>query len=169
MQKLNTSFARYINLKYERTGHLFQGRFLSSPIENDRKFISVTRYIFQNPPKAGLGDIDSYIWTNFQAIIKNYNADNKYPSFFAHKNDFIEFIKAPNNDTEMEYENKPHFCDSHCYRLIKKLLKIHKITELKKCKTDILKNYIKTLKTYGISQNQIARITGINRKIIKTA
>ena len=34
-------------------GHLFQDRFKSEPVENDAYFLTVLRYIHQNPVKAG--------------------------------------------------------------------------------------------------------------------
>ena len=52
MLKLNTSYARLFNIKYERTCHLFQGRYLSSPIESDESFRKIIRYILKNPEKA---------------------------------------------------------------------------------------------------------------------
>jgi putative transposase len=38
------------------TGHLYQGRFKSFPIEQDEHFYTVTRYVERNPLRAGLVD-----------------------------------------------------------------------------------------------------------------
>ena len=45
VQKLATSYAMYFNRKYDRCGHLFQGRFKSEPVETDEYFQTVFRYI----------------------------------------------------------------------------------------------------------------------------
>ena len=57
IQKLATSYAMYFNRKYERSGHLFQGRYKSETVDSDEYFKTVTRYIIQNPIKANLEDI----------------------------------------------------------------------------------------------------------------
>ena len=36
------------------TGHLYQGRFKSFPVETDRHFLAVCRYVERNPVRAGL-------------------------------------------------------------------------------------------------------------------
>jgi putative transposase len=36
------------------TGHLYQGRFKSFPVETDRHFLAVCRYVERNPLRAGL-------------------------------------------------------------------------------------------------------------------
>lgn len=47
-------YVRYYNKKYGRTGHLFQDRFKSEPCNTMEYFITLLRYIHQNPLKAGL-------------------------------------------------------------------------------------------------------------------
>lgn len=54
MHRLGTTYAIWFNQKYERVGHLFQGRYASEAIESDRSLMAVLRYIHQNPMKAGL-------------------------------------------------------------------------------------------------------------------
>ena len=53
-KRIGSSFVYRYNLKYERSGHLFQDRFKSEPVESDRYFMTVLRYILQNPVAAGL-------------------------------------------------------------------------------------------------------------------
>lgn len=54
LQRLTASYTRWFNKKYNRTGSLYEGRFKSKPIENDLYFLTVIRYIHQNPIKASL-------------------------------------------------------------------------------------------------------------------
>ena len=54
MKRILTRFVYWYNVKYQRVGHLFQDRFKSEPVENDSYFMTVIRYIHQNPLKAGL-------------------------------------------------------------------------------------------------------------------
>lgn len=51
MQKLSTAYAMYYNKKYERTGGLFEGRFKSRHVPNDRYLKYLFSYIHLNPLK----------------------------------------------------------------------------------------------------------------------
>lgn len=52
MKVIEVSYVGYYNKKYQRVGHLFQGRFASEPINDDKYFFTVLRYIALNPVKA---------------------------------------------------------------------------------------------------------------------
>lgn len=52
MQKILSIYAEEFNLRYGYNGHLFEGRYISSIIEDDRYFLEVSRYIHLNPVKA---------------------------------------------------------------------------------------------------------------------
>ncbi|UPT72988.1 MAG: transposase [Elusimicrobiota bacterium] len=54
MQSLLTSYACYFNLRHQRSGHLFEARFYSDSIIEDRQLFNTIRYVHQNPVKAGL-------------------------------------------------------------------------------------------------------------------
>ena len=52
MQKLLSVYAEEFNHRYSLTGHLFEGRYTSCIIEDDRYLLEVSRYIHLNPVKA---------------------------------------------------------------------------------------------------------------------
>ena len=67
-KRLGSKFVYWYNAKYERTGHLFQDRFRSETIENEAQFLSVLRYILQNPLKAGIEKRPgTYPWSSFRS------------------------------------------------------------------------------------------------------
>lgn len=53
-KRIGTSYAMWYNRKYQRAGHLFQDRFRSESVETDQYYMTVLRYILQNPVKAGM-------------------------------------------------------------------------------------------------------------------
>ncbi len=53
MHALETSYVTWYNISKSRCGHLFQGRYLSKPINDMNYFVSVIRYIHNNPVNAG--------------------------------------------------------------------------------------------------------------------
>ena len=54
VKSIASSYALYFNKKYGRIGHLFQDRFKSEPCNDSGYFMTLFRYIHQNPVKAGL-------------------------------------------------------------------------------------------------------------------
>jgi len=67
MKRLGSAYALYFNKRHERDGHLFQGRFKSEPVESDEYFLTVLRYIHQNPLKAGVCGSCDYPWSSYRA------------------------------------------------------------------------------------------------------
>jgi putative transposase len=54
VQRLGRKFARLINLRWGRTGTLFEGRFRSSLVEGEAYLLTCMRYIELNPVRAGM-------------------------------------------------------------------------------------------------------------------
>lgn len=66
IKRISSSYVFWYNKKYERCGHLFQERFKSEAVENDEYFLTVVRYIHQNPIKAGVvKGISDYKWSSY--------------------------------------------------------------------------------------------------------
>ena len=60
------TYAQYYNKKYEHSGHLFQNRFRSEPVNDEGYFLTLMRYIHQNPVAAGITrTVDEYEWSSW--------------------------------------------------------------------------------------------------------
>ena len=69
VQWLNGCYARAMNRRHRRSGHLFQGRFGSERIEDDAQLWMTIGYIARNPVEAGLcRTCDEWPWSSHQAI-----------------------------------------------------------------------------------------------------
>ena len=67
MKRLGVAYAYYFNKKYQRNGHLFQDRFRSEPVNTMEYFVTLLRYIHQNPVKAGIvEDAADYEWSSWK-------------------------------------------------------------------------------------------------------
>jgi REP element-mobilizing transposase RayT len=74
IQWLGVSYSVWFNRKHQRSGHLFQGRFKSFLIENDRYFTAMCLYIHGNPLRAGIVKrFADYRWSSHKAY-----ADKKH-------------------------------------------------------------------------------------------
>jgi hypothetical protein len=63
MQAFTTRYCIYINKKYKRVGHVFQGRFNAKEILEADHLKKIRDYLIQNPVKAKLvKDPDDYKW-----------------------------------------------------------------------------------------------------------
>ncbi|PIP56757.1 hypothetical protein COX05_01265 [candidate division WWE3 bacterium CG22_combo_CG10-13_8_21_14_all_39_12] len=72
LQKLQNAYTRYYNLKNDRTGCLFQGKYKAVLVESHEQLIHVSRYIHLNPVVAGLidiGSISNYKWSSYPTYI----------------------------------------------------------------------------------------------------
>jgi|SRR5690242_6418362 putative transposase len=63
MHRLNGGYAQGFNARYERVGHLFQGRFKAHVIETEEHFEHALAYVHANPAAAGLvEDLEAWPW-----------------------------------------------------------------------------------------------------------
>jgi len=69
MQWLLTSHVRRYHRRYQGSGHVWQGRFKSFPIQRDEHLLVVLRYVVQNPVRAGLvGSPGEWTWSSLQRV-----------------------------------------------------------------------------------------------------
>jgi len=74
MQYVNSSYAMYHNTKWERIGHLFQGRYKSILVERDSYFLELNRYLHLNPVRADIVEQpDDYVYSSYHAYVGNRN------------------------------------------------------------------------------------------------
>jgi REP element-mobilizing transposase RayT len=70
MQALTIGYTMYFNLKYKRSGHLFQGRFHYTQVDNDEYLIHLSRYIHLNPVVAKVIDkAENYTWSSYKEYL----------------------------------------------------------------------------------------------------
>jgi putative transposase len=69
MQWLMTSHVRRYHQHYQSSGHVWQGRFKSFPVQRDEHLLTVLRYVRQNPVRAGLVSTDSdWPWSSAKRV-----------------------------------------------------------------------------------------------------
>ena len=54
MRHLNGAYTTYFNVKRQRSGHLFQGRYKAIIVEADEYALELSRYLHLNPVRAGI-------------------------------------------------------------------------------------------------------------------
>lgn len=79
MQSLNTGYTVYFNLRHQRHGHLFDGRYKAHLVAGDEYLLKLSRYIHQNPVcvaswvKRTMSDrverMRAYRWSSYRGYI----------------------------------------------------------------------------------------------------
>lgn len=176
MRRICGSYVLWYNKKYNRVGHLFQERYKSEPVEDETYFITVLRYIFQNPLKAGIvTKIQDYRWTNYIDYIDGHNGtDTEFALEIFSKDrakavkSLIEYLNKENDDECMDICEKRRLTDDDARKIIKEHCKVAHAIDIQNFELNKRNEYIKSLKErYGLSIRQIERLTGINRGIIQ--
>ena len=90
MHGLMTSYSRYFNLKYKRTGSLFENRYKASLIDDQEYLEHITRYIHLNPrywKRYPYSSLSFYLrlpapeWLHPQDILEMFTDSGQYLRF----------------------------------------------------------------------------------------
>ncbi len=179
IQNVQIRYVSYFNKKYERTGHLFQGRFKSKAVENEKYFLELCRYIHRNPEKAGIALTQHYEWSSFKEYLGKANIINKNALLHYFNDDLNNFIyytlnTADIDDVEdyVEYELINKLTDVQLASIIMKKFDLANIGQInlyfKNQSIDLLKENLKRLRSIkNTNITQIARVIRINRHLIQ--
>ena len=171
MKRIAGSYAYWYNWKYYRKGHLFQDRYKSEPVEDDAYFLTVLRYIHQNPMKVNIVEnIDEYKYSSYNEYIdeKNRVVDIDFAYSMLSKGEFIKFNNEKNEDICLEIEDISfRISDKDASEIIKKISRCQNTTEFQLIEQKQRDKYIKKLKQEGLSIRQISRLTGVSFAIIR--
>jgi putative transposase len=67
LSRLHNDYSRWLNLRHARTGHVWQNRFYSCPLDEGHQWEAL-RYVELNPVRAGLADrAEDWPWSSARA------------------------------------------------------------------------------------------------------
>lgn len=93
------SYSRYFNIRNERIGHLFQGNFGASRIEDDEQLLHVSRYIHLNPVTSylvGIDELENYRYSSYLEYLnkeKGFCNTSEILAFFKTPEDYKKFVR----------------------------------------------------------------------------
>jgi len=170
VKRIGVRYVYWYNWKYYRRGHLFQDRFKSEPVEDDSYFLTVLRYIHQNPKKAWIAkQLDEYKYSSFNEYVEeNFIVNTQFALGMVDKAQFILFNQAENDDKCLEYDYSDfRITDIEAREIIKKISKCENIERFLNLEVEKRNKYIKMFKEKGMSIRQISRLTGVNFGIVR--
>lgn len=114
MRKVQNSFAKYKNIRYKRTGGLYEGPFRAVRVQTGNQLLHLSRYIHLNPYTshvvASLTELHTYPWTSLSQYItgKRGICETKpLLSFFSSPKQYKQFVNDQ-ADYQRELETIKH-------------------------------------------------------------
>jgi len=168
MKRIGIKYAAYFNNRYSRSGHLFQDRFKSEGVEDDRYFLTVLRYILRNPVKAGIcPEPGDYLWSSYNELFQpNSWVDNEFAITMTGKKDLISFIQMENEDLCMDIDNLKSYRNEKAKELIRQKYKGINYFDLTK---DEQEKLVHALYSEGFSGAQICDALNISAYYVRKA
>jgi len=115
MHGINQSYAQYYNKKYKRHGHVFQDRFKSKIVDNDKYLLTLSAYIHSNPmsikkysnklEKYKFSSLGIYLGTmndRFGLIDKEFILGHFSNNEINAKKTYLDFIRRITNNSVSE-------------------------------------------------------------------
>jgi putative transposase len=177
MKRIGVSYVYWYNWKYKRSGHLFQDRYKSEPVEDEEYLVAVLRYIHQNPLKAEVVHaIRDYKWSSYHEYIqrsKIVDTDLVMGLFSNDKQrlrEYFDEVAIENGNKVLEVRESIKLSDQEALVVIEKSIGRLSLSELQQTDRDRRDEILRNLKQIdALSIRQIARITGITVNIIAKA
>ena len=175
MKRIAVRYVVKFNAKYERVGHLFQDRFSSRPVEEERYVLAVVRYICQNPTKAGLcAHPGEYRWSSCQEYLglrRGLTDSSVVLELFSRapsgpREAFAQFLEEVTQDRFLDAGNVRK-TDSQLREFMQTLCGFSSASGFQTLDAPTRNACLRQLKDEGFSQRQIARVTGVPFEVIR--
>ncbi len=177
IKSIAISYAQYFNYKYEHSGQLFQDRFKSEPVNDMAYFLTLMRYIHQNPVAAGIApSVSSYTWSSWceydehracaVPVCTTQHVLSRMP-----KSELAELVNDPLpkalNILDFNNEMEQRVTDEKAREYLTEILGCTSTSGLQHFGKEERNAVISQLKAFGASIRQISRLTGVSEGIVR--
>jgi REP element-mobilizing transposase RayT len=172
-KRLGTRYAQWFNGKYERSGHLFQNRFSSEPIEDDNYFLTALIYIYQNPVKAGICTTAvDYEWSSRRFLGKGVGIVDEMAltgiaSIATIKQREHELIEDTLLD-KPKVGRRAAYSDKTVIEIIRMICGVLNGPEFMRLSREEQKSVVEKLREERVPIRQIARVTGLSKGVVES-
>lgn len=171
MKRVAGRYVYWFNVKYQRIGHLLQDRFKSEPVEDDGYFLTVLRYIHQNPVKAGIcrypGD---YAYSSYSEYLsESSRVDIGFGLGMISREEYVRYHNEKNDDQclELSQSTRRAVTDEQARAVIYKISHCHTLPEFQKLSEEQKIRSIKIIHEKGVSIRQLCRLTGVSKGMVE--
>lgn len=179
MKRIGISYAGWYNAQYDRTGPVFQDRFKSEPVEDNGYLLTVLRYIHHNPVEAQLVvKPEDYSWSSCKEYYMDSSVMNGLTNtahalaMFSERQAAArtllrQFANLQGFERVLEIDRQERKSDDELRAYMEHLLAGQSILRLMTMNKGERNRFLQQVKKVkGVTQRQIARVTGLNANII---
>lgn len=162
-------YVYWYNCKYQRVGHLFQDRFKSEPVEDDRYFLTVLRYIHLNPVKANLAARpEAWRFSSYEEYLERADLiDTERVLEMMDARSLAIFHREENDDTCLDVPKESvRVTDEEAQRIVRRVSGIGSLEAFKALPQERKHELLGQWKERGLSVRQITMLTGASKKMI---
>ena len=178
IKRITVSYAHYYNGKYQHSEHLFQNRFRSEVVNGEAYFLTLLRYIHQNPIAAGIAKcIQEYRWSSWMEY-ENYSEGKQTICTVRHvlkrmplaELRALVFELLPKASLILDFDNEGRRrTDDEIKTFLSKSFGLRLPTELQLLSQERRCDILRMTKQYGASIRQLERLTGLSFTIVRMA
>ena len=172
MRRLLARYALYFNARHGRSGHLFQDRFRSEPVDSDEYLLCVVRYIHWNPIKAGLSATCQSPWSSYAEYLgaPRYCETARVLDVFGGREEFSRFHDERPGEACLDVAEVSRWAaDDEIVAHVEAALGPGILTRAGSLGREERDEALRAMKGLGISLRRIQRLTGIGKNIIERA
>lgn len=174
IKRLGVSYSGWFNRKYGRVGHLFQDRFKSQAVEDDSYFVTLIRYVWDNPVEAGLVDSpEQYQWSSrpqlgrTSSIVDESELRRLMP--FGHLEELVDGRPPRPSEWALFPTQPTRHSDEEVSELVRRACGTADPGSFADLATETRLDVIHDLRTRSVSYAQIARATGMSTSSVRRA
>jgi len=174
---ISGTYAGYFNQKYEHIGHLFQDRFRSEVVNDWEYFLTLMRYIHQNPVAGGIvNDVRHYRWSSWREYDPGMVCDvpicatkSVYTKISFDALEELVDTPLPKTQRILDFDSDTgmRVTDERLREYIKAEFGIAEVSTIQHLEKAKRNEIIKSLLGFCRNVMQISRVTGISRGVIR--
>ena len=169
IKRIGGAYAQYYNVKYQRVGHLFQDRFRSEPVDDEAYFVTLLRYIHQNPVAAGMTKyVMDYEWSSWREFLTKGTVPIVRKDEVLEKismDDLVGLVNEPLPKTTfvLDFQTKgKKRSDEEVSAFLCDTFSLNKPEDLASYSSDRIAVIVRQAKEFGASIRQLMRLTNIS-------
>ncbi|MGC3955414.1 MAG: transposase [Propionicimonas sp.] len=168
VKRLGVRYAWWHNVKYDRVGHVFQDRFRSCPVDDDEYFVTLLRYVWNNPVKAGMVERpDQYRWSS---LGRDALVDQDVLQSFIEQTTLAQLASTPDPDADNPEPLPPHhpaLTDTAVATMLDLFCQQHHVPSFGLLPIVARERVLLQSLSCGASVRQLSRLTSVSRMSIQ--
>ena len=171
-KRIGGRYVYWYNLKYHRTGPLFQGRYRSDPVEDESHFLTVLHFIHRKPAQLGLETSPGeYPWSSYRCYAgwPDGITDTSFASdLIGNRAELLRFFSHPGESAVLDAPpaRREGVTDETAIQLLTELSGCRSEAEFQSLPRSVREVCLRELYRRQLSLRQLARISGLSKATV---